>query len=299
MTTSPTPLNAKLPDWLNEPTGNGSPAGVKLLVLGESGSGKTFLMHTLVEAGLEVFHIGLEPARQTVAKAIHAAIPTSKADYTKYHYIDLPALVTDFKTMVDTSTKLNTLSFKTICDLEGLNRDKTRQFIKLLELLANVKLNDVSYGAVDSWDSSRVLVIDSLSALNIMAKSLIVGSNPAMSPSQWNMAQDTIRNLLNKLCFSCNCHVIVLGHLEPEKDEVSGKIVNMPSTLGKKLAPELGRYFDEVIVVKKQGDKHQISTKESNTSTKVRLFPTSDALPPTLVPLIAEWRKVNNLTTGV
>lgn len=287
-------INATLPDWLTA-SSESSPAGLKLLVLGESGSGKTYLMHTLAQAGLKVFHLGLEPARSTVAKAITSAT----GDFRDYRYVDLPALVTDFKTMTDTSTKLNTLSFKTICDLEGLNRDKTRQFIHLLNLLSDFKVGEVRFGAVDSWDNDRVLVIDSLSALNIMAKSLIVGSNPAMSPSQWNMAQDTIRNLLNKLCFSCKCHVVVLGHLEPEKDEVSGKIVNMPSTLGKKLAPELGRYFDEVIVIKKQGDKHVLSTKENNTSTKNRLFPVSDALPPTLVPLINEWRKVNQLPQPV
>lgn len=287
---------AKLPDWLTEDTGTAVVPGVKALFEGDTGTGKTYLMHTLIEAGLEVFHLGLEPARQTIAKAIRdAAKAKPDLDFSKYHYVELPAVNHDFQTMIDTSSKLNSLSFKAICDLEGLNRDKTRQFIKLLELLANFRIGDVSYGPVDDWGNDRVLVIDSLSALNIMAKTLVVGNNPAVSPSQWNMMQDTIRTLLNKLCFDCNAHVFLLAHLEPEKDEVSGRIINMPSTLGKKLAPELGRYFDEVVVTKKQGDKHVLSTKESSTTTKNRLFPVSDSLPPTLVPLIKEWRNVNHL----
>ena len=292
MTTTAT---TNLPSWLVEEETSVTP-GIKALILGDSGSGKTYLMASLIEAGLEVFHLGLEPARATIAKAIKDKLKTSpNLDFTKYHYLDLPALQVSFKSMNDTATKLNTLSFKAICDLEGLNRDQTRTFTKLLDILSNYKEGDVSFGSVDKWDNNRAIVVDSLSALNIMAKTLIAGQNPALSPSQWNMAQDTVRTLLNKLCFDCNCHVFVLGHLEPEKDEVSGMVKNMPSTLGKKLGPELGRYFDEVVVTKKTETGFVISSKESNTVTKNRYFPTSNSLPPSLVPLIREWREVNHL----
>jgi hypothetical protein len=284
-----------LPAWLLEEEASITP-GIKALILGDSGSGKTYLMASLIEAGLEVFHIGLEPARPTIAKAIKDKLKLNpKLDFSKYHYFDQPALEVSFASMNDTANKLNTLSFKAICDLEGLNRNQTRTFLKLLDQLGNYKEGDGSLGPVDKWDNTRVIVLDSLSALNIMAKSLIAGQNPALSPSQWNMAQDSVRMLLNKLCFDCNCHVFVLGHLEPEKDEVSGMIKNMPSTLGKKLGPELGRYFDEVIVMKKLEDGFFISTKESNTVTKNRYFPVSNKLPATLVPLINEWREVNHL----
>lgn len=294
MSTLPAPT-ANLPAWLTEEETT-TVKGVKVLVLGETGSGKTFSISTLIEAGLEVFHVGLEPARATIAKAIRDKAKTNpNLRFDRYHYFDIPALTVSFKSMIDTSNKLNTLSFKAICDLEGLNRDQTRSFMRLLEFLSNVKEGDKSYGAVDSWGIERVLVIDSLSALNIMAKTLIAGQNPALSPSQWNMAQDTVRTCLNKLCFDLDCHVFVLGHLEPEKDEVTGRIQNMPATLGKKLAPELGRYFDEVIVAKKKDNGWFFSTKEANTTTKNRYFPVSDALPPTFVPLINEWRSVNHV----
>lgn len=294
--TAPAPATANLPDWLTQPGEDDIAPGVKGLFLGDSGSGKTHLMHTLIEAGLEVFHIGLEPARQTIAKAIRdTAKKNPSLDYSKYHYVEVPALVTEFKTMIDTDSKLNSLSYKAICDMEGINRDKTRQFIRLLEMLSGFTEGETYYGPIDNWSNDKALVIDSLSAMNIMAKTLIAGNNPALSPAQWNMGQDVIRNLLNKLCFDCKCHVFVLGHLEPEKDEVSGKIVNMPSTLGKKLAPELGRYFDEMVIVKKTENGHVLSTKESNATTKNRLFPVSNTLPPTLVPLIEEWRTVNKV----
>ena len=40
---------------------------------------------------------------------------------------------------------------------------------------------------------------------------------------------------------------MVNGHMEREKDEISGSITLMCSTLGQKLAPKVPRFFDEVI----------------------------------------------------
>lgn len=284
MTTSP------LPSWLTD-SATVIP-GVKALALGASGSGKTYLMTTLAQAGLTVIHIGLEPSRQTLAKAITSSKDVS---FANYHYMEVETAPTSFAALKDTASKLNALTFKAICDLEGINRDKTRGFLKLLDLLGNIVIDGKSIGSADTLDNKYAIVIDSLSALSILAKQLIAGQNPALSPSQWNMAQDTVRTLLNKLCFECNCHVFVLGHLEPEKDEVTGKVVNMPSTLGRKLAPELSRYFDETFIVKGENGKHTIATLDSMAATKARLFPYSKELPATLVPLINEWRSVNNL----
>lgn len=260
--------------------------GVKTMLMGGTGSGKTHAIRTLIDAGLEVFVLFTEPGMETVADV--------SSEKLHWHYI--PPAAPDWADMIDSANKINTMSLKSLSDMSDINKRKYGQFIEVLTTLSNFKCDRTGefYGAVDDWDSSRVLVVDSLSGLSIMAMNLVTGSKPVKSMADWGMAVDNLERLTTKLCVDTKCHFVLIAHLERETDEVTGGVSLMASTLGKKLAPKLPRFFSEVIHVRREGDKFSWSTASFNVDLKTRYLPLKEGLPPTFVPIIDKWRSLQS-----
>lgn len=256
--------------------------GVNVLLVGATGTGKTHSIRTLVEAGLEVFVVFTEPGMEVLAD-----IP---AENLHWRYI-APA-TPDWSDMLDSATKINRLSFKSLTDLSDINKSKYTEFLELLTTLSNFKDDRTGkeYGPVDSWEPDRVLVVDSLSGLNIMAMNLVTGSKPVKSMADWGVAIDNLERLITKLCVDTKCHFVLTAHLERETDETTGGTSLMASTLGRKLAPKLPRFFSDVIHVKREGAKFLWSTASINVDLKARNLPLADNLPPTFKPIIESWR---------
>jgi hypothetical protein len=260
--------------------------GINVMLCGTSGSGKTHAIRTLVEAGLEVFVLFTEPGMEVLAD-----VPSDKL-----HWKYIPPASPDFLDMISSAEKINSMSIKMLSDLPDINKRKYTEFIDVLTTLSNFKCDRTgeAFGSVDSWDSSRVLVVDSLTGLSLSAMNLVTGSKPVKCLADWGIAIDNLERLLTKLCVDTRCHFVLIAHLEREVDEVTGGTTLMASTLGRKLAPKLPRFFSDVVHVKRSTDgKFVWSTSTSNVDTKTRNLPLGEALPPSFVPLIANWRKNN------
>jgi hypothetical protein len=257
--------------------------GVNALLVGATGTGKTHSIRTLVDAGLEVFVLFTEPGMEVLAD-----LPAEKLHW---HYI-APA-TTDWASMIDSANKINKMSFKSLTDLSDINKSKYTEFLDLLTTLSNFKDDRTGreFGPVDEWDSTRCLVVDSLSGLNIMAMNLVTGSKPVKSMSDWGVAIDNLERLITKLCVDTKCHFVLTAHLERETDETTGGTTLMAATLGRKLAPKLPRFFSDVIHVKRDGGKFLWSTASINVDLKARNLPLTDNLNPSFLPIIESWRK--------
>lgn len=155
------------------------------------------------------------------------------------------------------------------------------------------KQNADTYGLTpeNGYGMNRVLVLDSLTGLSLMAMNLVTGSKPVKSLADWGVAIDNLERLITKLCVDTKCHFVLISHLERETDEVTGGTSLMASTLGRKLAPKLPRYFSDVIHVVRKADKFVWSTVTSNVDLKARNIALADNLPPSFVPIISNWRK--------
>lgn len=259
--------------------------GVKEMLCGATGSGKTHAIRTLVEAGLEVFVLFTEPGMEVLAD-----VPSDKLHW---HYI--PPASPDFADMITSAEKINTMSFEMLTKLPDINKKKYHEFVDVLVCLSNFTDDRTgqTYGAVDDWDSSRVLVLDSLTGLSLMAMNLVTGSKPVKSLADWGVAIDNLERLLVKLCVDTKCHFVLISHLERETDEITGGTSLMASTLGRKLAPKLPRYFSDVIHVVRRADKFLWSTVTTNVDLKARNIKLADNLAPSFVPIIEAWRKSN------
>lgn len=257
--------------------------GVNVLLMGASGTGKTHSIRTLVDAGLEVFVLFTEPGMEVLAD-----VPSDKLHW---HYI--PPASPDWGDMIDSATKINKLSLKSLSEMSDINKAKYTGFLDVLVALSNFPDDRTGqkFGAVDTWDSSRVIVMDSLSGLSIMAMNLIAGSKPVKSIADWGVSVDNLERLTTKLCVDTKCHFVLIAHLERETDEVTGGSSLTASTLGRKLGPKLPRFFSDVVHVKRDGAKFAWSTSTQNVETKARNVAISADLSPSFVPIIASWRK--------
>lgn len=259
--------------------------GTKTLLLGPTGTGKTHCLRTLIAAGIKPFILATEPNVQ----ATIGDLPKGS-----YHLRYIKPANVSWADMKDLARKINTMSFKSLSSIEDAHKSKYNQWFEVLDTLSNYRceIDGKEYGEVDSWSTDRCLWLDSLSGLSIMALALTVGAKSTIAPGEWGIAMSNLEWLVNNLCFNTNCHLVLTAHMEREKDEVSGGIKNMVSTLGSKLAPKIPRYFDSVIETRRgQGNKYTWEVDNPMADLKSRYLPVASGLEPTFVPLIADWKR--------
>lgn len=253
----------------------------KILLVGGSGGGKTHSIRTLLAAGKEVFCIFTEPGMEVL----------SDCDPARLHWHYIAPSSTPWAQMIDSATKINTMSFESLTKMPDINKRQHTEFIELLSTLANFRCDRTGevFGPVDDWGTDRFLVIDSLSGLNIMAMNLVTGTKPVKSMADWGVAMDNLERIITKLTTDLTCGLVLTAHLERETDEMTGGITLMASTLGKKLAPRLPRFFSDVIHARRDGDKFSWSTATFNVDLKARNVPIGENLSPSFVPLLSAW----------
>ncbi len=269
-------------------TYRGTP-GTNTLVLGAAGTGKTHVTMTLADNGITPCYLFTEPGMEVVAKLLYPK------ENHRAHSMYLPPATPDFSSMIESAKKINTMSFEMLTKMSDMGGKATNynQFITLLTGLNNYTCDVCGevLGPVDAWGTDRALIADSMSGLNIMAMDLVVGSKPVKAPGEWQVAMDNLSRLIQKLCLDTTCHFVLTAHLEPERDEVTGSIKNMASTLGRKLAPVIPRFFSDVVQCKRTENKFVWSTNEASTDLKFRNLPMSSNITPDFGIIINQWKK--------
>jgi len=262
--------------------------GTKSLILGGTGTGKTHSIRTLVDAGVTPMILFTEPGMEVLAD-----LPTDKV-----HWKYVRPAASSFDAMKDSAQKINTMSMKALSSLEGVNKQQHNQWVQLMESLASFTCDRTgeNFGNIDEWDQDKALVIDSLSGLNIMAMDLVTGSKPMKSQADWGIAMDNLERLINHLTIATPCHFVLTSHLERENDEVTGGVQLMASTLGRKLAPKLPRYFGDVVLARRENNQFYWSTTAPNVDLKTRNLPFSDKLEPSFTSIVGHWRERQGLS---
>jgi hypothetical protein len=269
MTVTPTPPRSELP-------------GIKVLLIGGPGSGKTYAIRTLIEAGITPMCLFTENSFDVLGD-----VPKDKLHWT---YIN-PAS-SSMKNLIDAATRVGTMNADQIQKTHDMTRGTANKYLPILNAIASFRCDRTgqSFGDVTTWGTDRAFVLDSLSGLTIAATKLAVGEKYAMTQPEFQIAMKTIENLIIQICTGFQCHAVVTAHAEREIDEVNGGIKIYPSTLGRKLAPVLGRYFTDVVMAKRQGAKFLWDTADTQADLKARNAPIAADLPPSFAPLVARWK---------
>jgi hypothetical protein len=263
--------------------------GFNCLLEGPSGTGKTYSLGTLAEiGGLEVFCLFLESGQETLYGYF---TDKGKPLPDNVHIHHLQTATASFKELLDSAKKTNTLPYEALTKMIDPYRNRYDGYFKILECLNNYvdQRTGESFGPVDSWGTDRVLVIDGLSGINRAAMQLVVGGRATRSKPDWGQAQFYVEELLQGLTNGCRCHVILIGHIEREIDELLGGQKITVSTLGQKLSPKIPQMFSDVILSKRDGNKFIWSTADVGVDLKSRNLPLSANLPPDFGAIHARW----------
>jgi hypothetical protein len=215
----------------------------KLLLCGDSGSGKSGALASLVSAG-----------------------------YT-LRILDMDNGLDSLKTYVmrDCPERANTVEFRTLRDdykitASGPVVDKPKAFVNAMKMLNHWKYDDVDFGVPAEWGPNVICVIDSLSFLSDAAFDMAKGLNPtAKDPRQWfYSAQEGIESFLAMITSATfRTNVIITAHVR-YSTAADGTNKGYPSAVGSALCPTIPRYFNQWAQCVSKAGKRTIQTAATN-----------------------------------
>lgn len=267
------------------------------LLFGPAGSGKTASIATFAKAGIETFVLGTEPG---FAESLIDHATRINAPLSKIHWATALPKTSGFSAMSAMTEKISALSFEDVAKIKvGIGKDQTRAAaMGVLTLLQDFKCerDGKSYGDVTSWGPDRCFVLDSLSGLSLISWYLTVGHKPTAHEGEWSIAMNWIHDLLLKLTSDRSCYLVVTAHDEKETDPISGANKVYVSTLGRKLAPKIPKFFSDVVKTYKSGTsdkdvKYLWRTIDTASDLKNRSLPIGEALEPNFKAVTDSYQK--------
>lgn len=283
---------------MNAPIPPGAPLqkvwmrGPKILLLGLEGSGKTDSIRSLLDAGLKVFCVFLEPGMEVLTDSSRGRKVYSCKDGLHWKYI--PVATPSFKEMADAADMLNKFSYKALTELAPMQREKYRAYYDLMATMSNLVCDRCgqSFGPADKLPYNEWCVVnDSLTSISRAALFLHIGSKPGVHQGEYGVCMFNIEKYIDKFTNDMPCMGIMMGHLDREPDPTTGGFENMVATLGQKLAPKIGRPFSDVVLARRTVDKFVWSTVSSGYRLKTRNLPFKDDITPSWRPVVENWQR--------
>jgi hypothetical protein len=266
--------------------------GPKELLVGGSGSGKTHSIRTIIECGLKVAAVFTEPGQEVLAD-----IPCEDG----FHFTYIPPSAPDWDVLLDVAKKINTMSMEMLAKQRDINKRKYDEWWRFITAMSNFTCDRCgqSFGPTDELGADWCVVNDSLSGMSQMAMNLVTGAQPVKAQPDYGIAMTNLEAYITKFTTGIRCMAVMTAHLEMEGDELSGGQKLMPSTLGRKLAPKIPRYFSDVILCERNGAKWTWNTESIRADLKTRALPVAAGLAPTFKPVIDLWRKRNGSALSI
>lgn len=218
---------------------------IRMILLGDSGSGKTGALASLAKAGYNLYI----------------------ADYD--NGIDIVRNL-----LKDDKAAASRIDFETFRDPSGLQGTvvvpkDSRSWAAGIRYLES---------AFKSAGPSDIVVIDSLSfaAKAAMVYTLKLNNRLAQRPyeSDWGDAQRQVERLVDMITGgSATCHVICTAHIAYQGNEAAGEpIKGYPSMIGKALNQVIGRYFNHTLLCRQVGQGNAVQRKiHTNTFANIEL----------------------------
>lgn len=266
--------------------------------MGPAGTGKTTVLKTLLSNGLAVRLLHTEP---TSPNRVIEECKKANIDYSKFDWQFVSPAFTKLESLRESAKQVNSMSLKQISEqTTGIAKSDGTQWMKMLDAIENFKSDRTGkeLGDATEWGPECAFVMDGLTGISIMSRSLTVGLKPNPSPGEWGVMQGNILNLIRKLTADSKCFFVLISHVERETNELTGGSNITASTLGAKLAPKLPPEFTNVVYARKEGAEFFWSTASQGVDTKNGDLPLGDKLSPDFTPIVTAYRsRVQSLSS--
>lgn len=271
--------------------------GVNVLIMGPSGTGKTYSIKSLAATGLETFALFLEPGLETL---IGSYVDTGEEIPSNLHWHYLQPKTQGFDQLKKSADDIGKFDLAGLARMKDMHRSKNNQMLELYTVLNDFpdQKTGAKFGPVDSWSNGAVLVIDSLSALNRISMDMVIGTKAVKDQSDWGVAQQALMSLLHKLTSGCICNFVLIAHVEREIDLVLGGVKLMVAALGKAITSQIAQPFSDVILTVREGDKFYWDTANSQADVKTRNLPIATKIPADFGQIISKWENRAKAATG-
>lgn len=266
--------------------------GPKILLQGDSGSGKTYALATMVEwaakNGREVFVLFTENGLETLLgywRDKGLEVPSC----LHWHVVATPVL--DLKALTEAATKVGMLSYEALTKTSDPNRMLNNPYERILKTFADFPDDRTGkkFGNIGQWKADRVLCIDSLTQLSDACMKMVIGNKPTAAPPDYGVAQNNLMNLLRYLTQGFPPTLVMTAHVDRIEDEISRTVKLTTKSIGKALAADIPPLFSEVLFAYREGAQWFWDTAAPSAVTKTRYLPIQAKNPPNLGTIMDKW----------
>lgn len=278
--------------------------GPNVLLNGEAGTGKTFVLGTLAEwcqrNGKEMFYLDIEGSLETLLGFWR---DTSMPPHNRQTLTDIPSCLhwhqmrtvpVSLVQMLKGAKDTGEMSYELLTKMQDNARGgENNSFWKILSAMSDFKDDRTGklFGPVDKFTKDRVFVLDSFTELSNSAAKMVIGAKPTMSPPDYGVAQNHLMNFLRLITHGTAATFVMTAHPVRDKDEVSGSVRTTISTVGTAIQPQIPPLFSDVIYTVREADRFWWDTAAYGVVTKTRSLGYKSKIVPDFAAIMDLWMK--------
>lgn len=270
-------------------------AGPKVLLMGPTGTGKTYALGTLADwaqaHGKTMYVLGLD---QGIEALFGYWTDKGKEIPPCLHWHQQLTTPLSLKKLIDAANKVGKFTYKMLTEMYDSDREgENNAFWKILGSCAKpVSDRDgKEFPPVDSWGTDMVFAIDGLSELSNAAMKMQVGNKPTAAPPDYGVAQNNLMNFL-RLCAQGSQYTFALiSHVQRSKNEITGGESLQVNTVGQAICGEIPTMFSDVIYTMREGSTFTWDTAAYGVDTKTRSLGYRSKINPDFAQIMDLWVK--------
>ncbi len=215
---------------------------VKMILIGDPGTHKTGALTSLVKAGYKLRIYDFDNLLGSLVQFVNKDCPEKIGNVAYQTFTDKLKGVDNPVIMIGNSSKVMSVADGT-----------PTAYIRGLKQLTQWKTADEDYGDPGKWGADTILVLDSLTSAALAAFRYAQAVNPMAKEPQtyYFTAQQLVMNLLYLLASEqMACHVIVIAHIDYDKDQNTGLTKGFPRSIGSAINSQIAAGFNAVLQTK-------------------------------------------------